>query len=176
MGAADNATIRLGTQGTQTATYIAGIFGSPMTGGDVVVNGSGRLGVLSSSARYKRDIQPLDERSNRIWQLRPMTFRYKQDPEHQRQYGLVAEEVAKVYPELVVRGDKGEVESVQYRELIPLMLNEMQRQQNEMRHQQAALNELKTQNQMLRAALAQQNRALETCLERLERTKTLASR
>ena len=80
--------------------------------------------------------------------------------------------MAKVYPELVVRGDTGEIESVQYRELIPLMLNEMQ-------HQQAELTELKTQNQILRAALAQQNVVFTAHLERLERAshaKTLASR
>ena len=97
--------------------------------------------------------------------------------------------MAKVYPELVVRGDKGEIESVQYRELIPLMLNEMQHEQtalaalkaqNQMlQHQQAELTELKTQNQILRAALAQQNVVFTAHLERLERAshaKTLASR
>ena len=107
----------------------------------------------------------------------------------ERQYGLIAEEAAKVYPELVVRGDKGEIESVQYRELIPLMLNEMQHEhtalaalkaQNQMlQHQQAELTELKTQNQILRAALAQQNVVFNAHLERLERAshaKTLASR
>ena len=116
------------------------------------------------------------------------TFRYKQDPQGERQYGLIAEEVAKVYPELVVRGDKGEIESVQYRELIPLMLNEMRHEhtalaalkaQNQMlQHQQAELTELKTQNQILRAALAQQNVVFNAHLERLERAshaKTLAS-
>jgi Chaperone of endosialidase len=130
------------------------------------------LGVLPSSARYKKDIQPLGNRSDSIWQLHPVTFRYKQDPQGERQYGLIAEEVAKVYPELVVRGDKGEIESVQYRALIPLMLNEMQRQH-------VAIAELKTQNQMLRAVLAQQNAVFAARLERLERTsaaKTLASR
>jgi hypothetical protein len=132
----------------------------------VVVNSSGRLGVLSSSARYKRDIQPVNERSRGLWQLRPVTFRYKQDPDHQRQYGLIAEEVATVYPELVVRGDKGEVESVQYRELIPLMLNEMQHQQNQIRQQQTVLTALKAQNV-----------ALEARLELLEQTrKTVANR
>jgi hypothetical protein len=155
----DANTIRLGTQGTQTATYIAGISGTAMTGADVVVSSSGRLGVLPSSARYKKDIQSLSNRSQGLWQLRPVTFRYKQDPQGERQYGLIAEEVAKVYPELVVRGDKGEIESVQYRELIPLMLNEMQRQQ-------AALTELKMQNV-----------ALQAHLERLEQAKKpLASR
>jgi hypothetical protein len=170
MGAADANTIRLGTQGTQKATYIAGISGTPMTGADVVVSRSGRLGVLPSSARYKKDIQSLNNRSQGLWQLRPVSFRYKQDPE-QRQYGLIAEQVAKVYPELVVRGDKGEIQSVQYRELIPLMLNEMQ-------HQQAALTAIKAQNDVLRAALAQQNEVFAARLERLERmsAKTVASR
>ena len=81
-----------------------------------------------------------------------------------------------MYPELVVRGEKGQIESVQYRELIPLMLNEMQHQQLTMQHQQAALMELKTKNQMLRAAPAEQNGALEARLERLEQTTTIASR
>jgi hypothetical protein len=166
----DDSTIRIGTQGTQRATYIAGIYGTPMTGGqavNMVVSGSGQLGVRPSSARYKRDIQPLDERSQGLWQLHPVTFRYKQDPSNERQYGLIAEQVAEVYPELVVRGEKGEVESVQYEELIPLMLNEMQHQRDEVQHQQAALNTLKAQNAALQARL-----------ERLEhaRTKTLASR
>jgi hypothetical protein len=136
------------------------------------------LGILKSSLRYKRDIQPLNNWSKGLWQLRPVTFRYKEAPE-QRQYGLIAEEVAKVYPELVVRGDKGEIESVQYRELIPLMLNEMQHQQAAMQRQQAALTERETQNEMLRAALAQKNTVFAARLERLERTsraKTLASR
>jgi hypothetical protein len=167
----DANTIRIGTQGTHNATYIAGISGSSVTGADVVVSTTGKLGVLPSSIRYKRDIQALDSRSQGLWQLRPVTFRYKQDPS-ERQYGLIAEEVAKVYPELVVRGNKGEIESVQYRELIPLMLNEMQ-------HQQTSLAELKAQNQALRTALAHQNELLAARLERLERTvgtKMLASR
>ena len=122
--------------------------------------------------------RPLDDRSRGLWELRPVTFRYKQDPS-QRQYGLIAEEVAKVYPELVVHGDKGEIESVQYRELIPLMLNEMQQQRAAMQHQQAALTAIKAQNQSLRVALAQQNALFAARLERLERAshaKMLASR
>jgi Chaperone of endosialidase len=102
----------------------------------------------------------MDERSRGLWELRPVTFRYKQDPS-QRQYGLIAEEVAKVYPELVVRGDKGEIESVQYRELIPLVINEMQQQRTEIRYQRAAL-----------AELSAQNAALESRLQRLERASS----
>jgi len=148
----DDRTIRLGSQGTQTATYIAGIRETAIKGADVVVSSSGQLGITKSSARCKRDIQPLSKRSQGLWQLRPVAFRYRQDPTGEQQYGLIAEEVAKVYPELVVRGDNGEAESVQYRELIPLMLNEMQRQR-------AAL-----------TALWAQNAALEKRLKGLERT------
>jgi hypothetical protein len=152
-------TIRIGAQGTQKATYIAGISGTLVQGATVVVNSKGRLGIIKSSARYKRDIQPLSNRSQGLWRLRPVTFRYKEDSSNERQYGLIAEQVAKVYPELVVRGEKGEVESVRYEELIPLMLNEMQ-------HQRAVLNTLKAQNA-----------ALQVRLEGLEGTsKTLASR
>jgi trimeric autotransporter adhesin len=154
----DDSTIRLGTQGTQTATFIAGVSSTAITGVDVVVSTDGQLGVLQSSLRYKRDIRSLDDRSQRLWQLRPVSFRYKQDPTGERQYGLIAEEVAKVYPELVVRDNKGEIESVQYRELIPLMLNEMHQQQ-------ATLATLKAENASLEARLA-----------RLEGKGTLASR
>jgi trimeric autotransporter adhesin len=171
-------TIRIGIQGTHTATYIAGIYGTGVSGATVEVTSGGRLGIPLSSARYERDIQPLNNNQG-LWQLRPVSFRYKEDPAGQRQYGLVAEEVAKVYPELVIRDEKGMIMSVQYRELIPLMLSEMQHQQRELQRQEAELEVLKTENQTLRTALDQRNAALETRLERLEHAsvvKTLASR
>jgi septal ring factor EnvC (AmiA/AmiB activator) len=140
--------MRLG-QG-QSRTFIAGIFGKTASGGiQMFINNQGQLGTVVSSARYKRDIQAMGERSQGLHQLRPVTFRYKQDPQGQRQYGLIAEEVAKVYPELVVRGSDGKVDAVQYHELIPMLLNEVQ-------HQQQEIAELKTENQSLRATQAQQ--------------------
>ena len=102
----------------------------------------------------------MGERSRGLHHLRPVTFHYKQDARGQRQYGLIAEEVAKVYPELVVRGTKGEVESVQYHELIPMLLNEVQ-------HQQQEIVELKAQAQQV-TELQAQNAALAARLERLE--------
>jgi hypothetical protein len=158
----DDSTIRLGTPGTQTATFIAGVSDTAISGVDVVVSTNGQLGVLPSSVRYKRDIRSLDNRSQRLLQLRPVSFRYKQDPSGERQYGLIAEEVAKVYPELVVHDSKGEVESVQYRELIPLMLSEMEHQQAEMQRQLAAVATLKAENARLEARLTQleENRAV----------------
>jgi hypothetical protein len=128
--------------------------------------------------------------SRGLYQLRPVIFHYKQDPQGERQYGLIAEEVTKVYPELVTRGATGEVEAVQYHKVIPMLLNEMQQQQRQLgtqaqqlTRQARQLAELQAQNARLRAAMEQQqnqNTALETRLERLEaaaaRAGALASR
>jgi hypothetical protein len=120
-------TIRIGFLGTQKETFIAGISGTPVVGADVTVDGNGQLGVLPSSARYKRDIHDMGGASAGLMKLRPVTFRYKSDPSGTLQYGLVAEEVARVYPELVVRGPDGKVQSVRYLELTALLLNELQK-------------------------------------------------
>ena len=163
-GRGDSRTIRLGTNNVQTRTFIAGISGVTVGNASMVlITASGKLGTVLSSARYKQDIDPMGEQSRKLLTLRPVTFHYKQDPHGQRQYGLIAEEVAKVYPELVTRGTKGEVESVQYHELIPMLLNEVQ-------HQQQELIELKAQNARLQTVLVQQNAALAARLERLEAT------
>jgi hypothetical protein len=160
-------TLRLGQ--VQTRTFIAGIFGRTASGGiPVSINSQGQLGTVVSSARYKRDIRAMKEESQGLLKLRPVTFRYQEDAEGQRQYGLIAEEVAKVYPELVVRGAKGEVEAVQYHELIPMLLNEVQHQQQALTAQSHQLAELKAQNARLQAALVQQNAALVARLEQLE--------
>ena len=163
----DSNTMRLGQ--TQTSTYIAGIFDSTVGGGShVVINSQGQLGILASSARYKRDIRVMGDHSQKLQRLRPVTFRYKGDQEGQLQYGLIAEEVAKVYPELVVRGAKGKIESVQYHQLIPLLLNETQHQQQKLEAQGQQLAELKAQNARLQATLVQQHLALAARLEQLE--------
>lgn len=133
--AAESNTIRIGTSRTQTATYIAGISGAAVTGGDVVVNSSGRLGVMMSSARFKRDIRDMGALSNGLMRLRPVTFFYKDDPRLVRQYGLVAEEVEQAYPELVTHEADGKVETVRYSMLIAMLFNELQKQAVTIRNQ-----------------------------------------
>jgi hypothetical protein len=185
--ASESNTMRLGQ--TLTATFVAGIFGKPVTGATVVVSNTGQLGTLPSSVRYKRDIHPLGASSQGLHQLRPVTYRYKQDPQGVKQYGLVAEEVAEVYPELVLTGEQGEIEGVQYQGLIPLLVNEVQHQQQMLGKQSQELRALKAQNALLQAALVQrqrqdeeqraQNATLAARLERLEAaagTATLAGR
>jgi len=135
-------TIRIGT--AQTGTFIAGIVTAGVDGATVQVDGNGQLGVVPSSARYKQDIVSMGVSSEGVLHLRPVTFAYKDDARKVTHYGLVAEEVAAVYPELVTRTATGEVQTVKYQELIPMLLNELQRQQHELRRQSVALTELET--------------------------------
>lgn len=136
--AADNATIRIGgptnyCNPCQTSAYIAGIYGSSTTLANVpvVVDANGNLGTVQSSRRYKEEIQDMADASDELMQLRPVTFRYKrayEDGSKPVQYGLIAEEVADVYPDLVARSADGQVESVRYQLLDPMLLNELQKQ------------------------------------------------
>jgi hypothetical protein len=146
--AADNAVMRFGTPGIQKATYIAGVSGVNVTGGaTVVINSSGQLGVMSSSRRYKEDIRSMGDASDRLLKLRPVAFRYKQPDENGQkpeQYGLIAEEVAKVMPELVVYNQKGQPETVAYQTLAPLLLNELQREHRQVASLQAEVAELRS--------------------------------
>jgi hypothetical protein len=134
-GGDESQTIRIGT--AQEATFIAGINGVSVSGVPVMVDGNGQLGVFLSSAQYKQHIMPMDTQSDRILTLRPVTFAYRSDSAATRHYGLIAEEVAAVYPELVTHTATGELQTVKYQELIPMLLNELQRQNRELRELRA---------------------------------------
>jgi hypothetical protein len=172
--ATESTTMRLGE--VQTRTFIAGIVGVPVSGSAVLISNTGQLGIQASSSRYKRDIQPMDTHSRGLHQLRPVIFRYKEDGQDERQYGLIAEEVAKVYPELVTRGATGEVEAVRYHEVIPMLLNEVQHQQRQLATQAQELAALKAQNARLRAAVVQQQERDAALAARLERLEAAAAR
>jgi hypothetical protein len=148
--AGDNNAIKIGVQGTQTATFIAGIYGHSLTGSAVVVNSTGQLGVVASSERFKTGIAPMGSNTAKLGQLRPVTFKLKSDATGTRQYGLIAEEVAKVYPELVVRDQKGRIDGVRYDELAPMLLNEVQKQAAEIRELKQQQKQSVTQAQQLR--------------------------
>jgi hypothetical protein len=141
----ESETLRIGLQ--QTRAFIRGIRGVTTAGAAVAVliDGAGQLGTISSSRRTKEDIEDMGDASTGLLRLRPVTFRYIQpyaDGSKPRDYGLIAEEVDAVYPDLVVRNAAGDVETVQYHKLVPMLLNEMQRQQHELDRLHARLVEL----------------------------------
>src|SRR6266478_1938637 len=127
-------TIRLGTTGNQTATFIAGISGATVAGGvGVIIDTNGQLGTVVSSARFKEEIKPMESASEAILALNPVTFRYKHelDPAGITQFGLVAEEVEKVNPDLVARDEKGKPYTVRYEAVNAMLLNEFLKEHRE---------------------------------------------
>lgn len=140
--AGDQGVIRIGNTTDHSSCYIAGIFAKPSgVGSTVFVNAQGQLGTVSSSYKYKENIEILDNPKEKILKLRPVSFNYKNDEESRKQYGLIAEEVNEVYPELIVRDEAGEINTINYMELIPLLLKQVQAQDEEI----VALKEMVTQ-------------------------------
>jgi hypothetical protein len=178
---ATSAVIRIGAAGTQAAAFIAGIYGVTTSASNavpVLIDSNGNLGTISSSRRYKEDIQDMGDTSSGLLRLRPVTFRYKkpyEDGSRPIQYGLIAEEVAEVYPDLVARSADGQVETVKYQLLDSMLLNELQKQNATIAAQKEQIG---AQEQRI-SAQEQQNRSLEERLVRveaaLERTTVTAS-
>jgi hypothetical protein len=156
----DNQRIRIGTPGTQTSFFAAGIRFVTTGMNDavpVVIDSNGQLGTISSSRRYKEDIQDIGEASRGLMRLRPVTFRYQKpfaDGSKPMQYGLIAEEVAEVFPDLVARSADGQIETVKYQVLDSLLLNEVQRQQAEITSQKDQILGLEEQINELKAAFS----------------------
>jgi trimeric autotransporter adhesin len=178
-------TLRLGTQGTLGTegsgivyTYVAGVADQTVTGSQVYISASGQLGVLTSSERFKTDITPMPAPSQKLGELRPVTFHYKTDPTGVLQYGLIAEEVAKVYPELVIHDESGKIQGVRYEELAPMLLKESQEQRAVIERQQAII---KTQSsrmdEMARqlASLNDREQELRTALEEIKSLKEVVA-
>ena len=165
-GVADEAgTIRIGTAGTHVATYIAGIRGALVAkGAHVVVDSEGHLGTKPSSQRFKAGIKPMNKASEAILSLKPVTFHYKKefDAEETPEFGLVAEEVEKINPDLVIRDAKGEVFTVRYDAVNAMLLNEFLKQHR-------AVEELKSTVAKQAATIAQQQKGMKTVMERLEK-------
>ena len=136
-GATESNTIRIGDNSNYQRFFAGGIRGVTTGSANavaVMIDSQGQLGTVSSSRRFKMDIQDMGDVSNGLMRLRPVTYRYIQgyaDGSHPIDYGLIAEEVAEVYPDLVVKNAAGEVETVQYHKVNALLLNEVQKQRRE---------------------------------------------
>jgi len=156
-------TIRIGDVETQTRAFIAGISAVPVTGIGVVVASDGQLGVAPSSRRFKEQIKPMDKASEAILALKPVTFRYEYEIDRKQipQFGLVAEEVAKVNPDLVACDAKGEVYTVRYDAVNAMLLNEFLKAHTELQQQQATIEKQQKQIQALTTGLQKVSDQLE---------------
>ena len=141
----DNGIIRVGYQGTQTATYIAGIYSTTVSGTAVQVNSLGQLGVASSSRKFKQDIQTMADMSDELLSLRPVTFKYKPEIEPQglRQFGLIAEEVEQVDPNLVVHDKEHGIYTVRYDAVNAMLLNAFLKEHKTVEVQVSEIQDLK---------------------------------
>jgi hypothetical protein len=158
--------IRIGDTAVQKKTFIAGISGATIPNGvAIMVNNKGQLGVATSSARFKDDIQPMKNASDVILSLQPVTFRYKKelDSSGAPQFGLVAEQVAKVDPDLVVRDDSGKPYTVRYEAVNAMLLNEFLKEHQKVETQSQQIESLEKHlgeqgkiNTEMRAALKAQ--------------------
>jgi Chaperone of endosialidase len=156
--------IRIGTKGTQKATFIAGISGVTVAGGvGVIIDTNGHLGTVVSSERFKDGIKPMDKASEAILALQPVTFRYKHelDPDGIPQFGLIAEQVAKVNPALVARDDQGKPYTVRYEAVNAMLLNEFLKEHRKVEELEATVAKLQSAFKAQQATIAQQEKEIQ---------------
>jgi hypothetical protein len=166
--AGEAATIRIGAGSVHTAAYVAGISGATVADGvGVVIDSEGHLGTVTSSARYKDAIRPMQQQSEAILGLQPVTFRYKRelDPKGIPQFGLVAEQVEKVDPDLVARDGQGKAYTVRYEAVNAMLLNEFLKAHRKI-EEQAAI------NRQQEAAIARLDTALKEQAAQIERVSS----
>ena len=174
-GAANESnTTRIGS--AQTSAFIAGVRGVRVDDAvEVVIDSNGQLGTRHSSARFKEDIKDMAAYSRRLLDLRPVTFRYKQpaaDGGKPVEPGLIAEEVAEVYPDLVAHGADGRIEAVQYDKLTPMLLNEVQNQERQLAAEAGRNAALEAEVHDLRANLAEARRSQDALADRLAKLES----
>jgi hypothetical protein len=139
--------------------YIGNIFNATSSGGSAVfVNASGKLGTLTSSRRFKAEIKPMDQASEALFALKPVTFRYRReiDPVGRPQFGLVAEDVEKLNPDLVVRDKEGKPYSVRYEQVNAMLLNEFLKEHRTVEEQGATIARLKKEIASLATTVREQ--------------------
>src|SRR5205823_987283 len=136
----ESGAIRIGYRSYSTNTYISGIYGTTEASGlNVVIGPDGHLGTITSSVRFKESIKPMGSVSEAILGLKPVTFRFKKQMDAKRipQFGLVAEDVAAMHPDLVARDAEGNIMGVRYDALNAMLLNEFLKEHKKVEEQQA---------------------------------------
>jgi hypothetical protein len=167
---ADNV-ICIGASGENVSNscYIGSIFSQLSSGGTgVFINSAGKLGTTTSSRRFKDDIKPMDKASEVILALKPVIFHYKKDidPQGAPQFGLVAEDVENVNPDLVVRDGDGKVNTVRYEAVNAMLLNEFLKEHRTVQELQAGFAQ---QQKDFKAIIAQQQKQIESLTAGLQK-------
>jgi hypothetical protein len=169
--ASDANVTRIGNT-SQKKTFIGGISGKTVANGvGVIINSNGQLGTIQSSVRYKTAIKPMDKASEGLLALKPVTFRYKEelDPEKIPQFGLIAEEVEKVNPDLVVRDEEGRVSTVRYEAVNAMLLNEFLKEHRKVEEQERMIAEQRSE---FESRLAQQEREISALAALVQQVKS----
>jgi hypothetical protein len=164
-------TIRIGNTDI-TDTFISGISGTTVaSGAAVLVDSSGHLGTVTSSTRFKEEIRPMNKTSEAIFCLEPVTFRYKKeiDPAGTSQFGLIAEEVAKVNPSLVLADKEGKPYTVRYDAVNAMLLNEFLKEHRKAEEQEATIMQLRSEVTKQDQAIARQRQDFETTISELRK-------
>jgi uncharacterized coiled-coil protein SlyX len=184
--AVESNTIRIGNEvaftdhegimhAAHSKTFIAGVAATTTIGGAAVfVDSSGQLGTMTSSARFKREIEPMDKASEAVFALKPVTFRYKRelDPTGMVQFGLVAEDVLKVNPGLIVRDKEGKPHTVRYDAVNAMMLNEFLKEHRTVQEQEATIAQLESAVAKQEATAAQQQKQIKALTAGLQKVST----
>ena len=161
----------LGVAGESNTTRIKNIYSSVASGRAVYVNADSKIGTLVSSRRFQDEIKPMDKASEAILALKPVTFRYKKEiePNSAIMFGLIAEEVEKVDPELVTRNDKGEAETVRYEAVNAMLLNEFLKEHRTVQELRSTVAKQEATAAKQEATIANQQKQIETLTTGLQK-------
>jgi hypothetical protein len=173
-----NNVIAIGTGGANVSSscFIGNIRGVTTANADaipVLIDSAGQLGTMSSSRRFKKEIKPMDQASEFIHALKPVTFHYKSDSSSTPQFGLIAEEVAEVNPDLVVRDENGEIYTVRYDAVNAMLLNEFLKEHRKVQAQDATIAQLKKDMETIVACLKEHDSKIQRVSARIEIGKTV---
>jgi trimeric autotransporter adhesin len=152
-----------GTAGESNRTYIRNVHDTTSSNRSVYVNPDGRMGTISSSRRYKEEIKPMDQASEVLYRLKPVTYRYKKEIDRTQalSFGLIAEEAAGISPDLITRDREGRPETVRYEAVNAMLLNEFLKEHKKVEEQQANIAALKS-------TVAQQQKGMEVLTAQLK--------
>jgi uncharacterized coiled-coil protein SlyX len=168
--------IAIGTNGADVSDscFIGNIRGVRTANADaisVVIDSAGQLGTLSSSRRFKKEIKPMDKTSEAIFALRPVAFHYKNDKTSMPQFGLIAEEVAEVNPDLVVRDDQGEIYTVRYEAVNAMLLNEFLKEHKKVEAEHSQIEKQEATITELKSNLAEQRKQIQALTAGLQKVR-----